>query len=214
MGIRTTRNQTFRTHDGRIIHGRQAELCVALMDEIEEEGGVDMSTGLWDADCSLEAFCTWPVDRDATEEEREAALREAQDEGDGLGCAWEDVVCGEADEDDENVEPFCGFRRAWNSMPAHHDFPFVLMDDGLIYEELPDGRFRFVFYADELQRLRDFPEWQQYQEPLLDLGITEDWRRPYWWPTSWADDSAPTLERIAYYDRHGEAQDTRFFARP
>lgn len=201
---------TYRTADGKVIGGYQRDCCDALYGEVAAHASDDI-TLVDETAFATFGVCIADVYREHDDPaDREQALEDARDAADSEGLLWEQVAQMEARRE-ADVCGWWNFKREWEA--ANHGFPFVLMEDGTVWEELEGGGgLRFAFDAldpDVFVAVDEATPEQAARLPERGSFRTSG----AWWPTEWADDSAEVIQRIYIYDADGELHETPTFYR-
>lgn len=192
---------TYRTGDGKVIRGYRRECCEELYGEL----------AAWGSDYAYiaeDGFVTDAVDWRgfADDEEREAYAEDGLVES--FGIRWEQV-CNREAEHEYDVEGWYNFECEWRA--TNSTFPFVLMEDGTVWERLDSGDgYRFAFDALDPEVFVSVNEVTPEQAAMLPEAGAFVTAIP-WWPTGWAGDGAPVIRRAWFYDAEGEAHETRAF---
>lgn len=190
---------TYRMSDGKVIRGSRAEACEELHDELaarasdlatEDEGG----------------FITYAVDVTQCDTMDEAW--KAAEHADAFGLRWEQV-CNREAEHEFDVEGWYNFEAEWRA--TNGMFPFVLMEDGAVYERCNNGDgYRFAFDALDSDVFVNVTEATPEQAAKLPERGSFVTAVPFW-PTEWADDSEPIIQRAWFYDGEGDVHETSVF---
>ena len=133
---------------------------------------------------------------------------EAAEHADAFGLRWEQV-CNREAEHEYDVEGWENFECEWTRMGG--DFPFILMEDGTVWERLGSGDgYRYAFDALDPEVFVSVNEATPEQAAKLPEPGAFFTAIPYW-PIEFIDDNSRIIHRAWFYDADGEPHETPIF---
>ena len=178
---------------------KSIEACEKLREELSTYAS-DLTT------MDEEGFMTFAVDTTLCSDMDEA--EEVAEEEDSFGLRWEQV-CNREAEHEYDVEGWENFECEWTRMGGA--FPFILMEDGTVWERLGSGDgYRYAFDALDPEVFVSVNEATPEQAAKLPEPGAFVTAIPYW-PTEWAGDDAPVIQRAWFFDWEGDVHETSIF---